>query len=545
MIAYTDLDKLTAYGHLKNLPQPGQPAGWLDAGRVRTCEMPMGGALRFNWAASPVNDATMAALGGLAREGQLVEKFRLLPSGEVMNMGEKRMVLHHLTRGELAGKVVKEGRDYGAFYAGELAKIRGFAARVHSGELKGSTGKKFETVVQIGIGGSDLGPRALYLALERWARAKGRFRMAARFISNVDPDDADAVLASIDPASSLFILVSKSGTTQETLANETLVRGRLSSLGLDPSMHMVAVTSETSPLAKSPNYLASFFMDDYIGGRYSSTSAVGGTILSLALGCDTFSELLAGAHEEDRLALNEDLRSNPALLDALIGVYERNVLGLGATAVLPYSEPLSRFPAHLQQLDMESNGKQVNRFGKPVAYRTGPLVFGEPGTNGQHSFYQLLHQGTDVVPLQFIGFRKNQLSHDVVSEGSTSREKLDANLAAQIVAFSCGSAGGAAGGKSDEDGNRHFPGGRWSTLIHGEELDARALGALLAHYENKVAFQGFAWNLNSFDQEGVQLGKVLAKKVLAMRDTAPPATGPDSALAAYAELLGLGKADRR
>jgi len=535
MIAYTDLDKTSAFGELQRLQQPAPAASWLDAERVRACEMHMGGGLRFNWAASPVTEATMAALDHLAYEGQFVDKFRLLSSGEVMNVGEKRMVLHHLTRGELTGKVVKEGRDYGAFYAGELAKIRSFAAKVHSGELKGSTGRKFETVVQIGIGGSDLGPRALYLALERWARAKGRFRMAARFISNVDPDDADSVLASIDPAASLFILVSKSGTTQETLANETLVRGRLSALGLDPSRHMIAVTSETSPLAKSPNYLASFFMDDYIGGRYSSTSAVGGTILSLALGSDSFAELLAGAHEEDLLALNGDIRANPALLDALIGVYERNVLGLGATAVLPYAEPLSRFPAHLQQLDMESNGKRVNRFGKPVSYKTGPLVFGEPGTNGQHSFYQLLHQGTDVVPLQFIGFRKNQMSHDVSSEGSTSREKLDANLAAQIVAFSCG--------KSDTEANRHFPGGRWSTLIHGEALDARALGALLAHYENKVAFQGFAWNLNSFDQEGVQLGKVLAKKVLAMRDTAAPAAGPDSALAAYAALLGLGKAD--
>jgi glucose-6-phosphate isomerase len=543
MIAYTDLDRTSAFGELLSLPTPEPAAAWLDAERVRACEMPMGGSLRFNWAASPVTETTMAALERLAREGQLVGKFRLLASGEVMNTGEKRMVLHHLTRGELAGKVIKDGRDYGAFYAGELAKIRSFAAKVHSGELKGSTGRKFETVVQIGIGGSDLGPRALYLALERWARAKGRFRMAARFISNVDPDDADSVLASVDPAASLFILVSKSGTTQETLANETLVRGRLSALGLDPSKHMIAVTSETSPLAKSPNYLASFFMDDYIGGRYSSTSAVGGAILSLALGSDTFSELLAGAHEEDLLALNEDLRSNPALLDALIGVYERNVLGLGATAVLPYAEPLSRFPAHLQQLDMESNGKRVNRFGKPVAYRTGPLVFGEPGTNGQHSFYQLLHQGTDVVPLQFIGFRKNQMSHDVASEGSTSREKLDANLAAQIVAFSCGTAGGAAGGTADADGNKDFPGCRWSTLIHGDGLDAKALGALLAHYENKVAFQGFAWNLNSFDQEGVQLGKLLAKKVLAMRDTVAPAAGPDSALAAYAALLGLRKAD--
>jgi glucose-6-phosphate isomerase len=537
MIAYTDFDKTEGYKELLSLPPPTHAKAWLDAARVRSCETAMGGGLAFNWAASPVSpEMVRGAFTRLAADAQLVEKFRLLASGEVMNTGEKRMVLHHLTRGELAGKVVKDGRDYGAFYAGELAKIRDFAAKVHGGTIKGSSGKRFETAVQIGIGGSDLGPRALYLALERWAKAKGRAKMAARFISNVDPDDADAVLASIDPAASLFILVSKSGTTQETLANETLVRTRLAALGLDPSRHMVAVTSETSPLARSPNYLASFFMDDFIGGRYSSTSAVGGVILSLAFGPETFGEILAGAHEEDLLALNREVDSNPALLDALIGVYERNFLGLGATAVLPYSEALSRFPAHLQQLDMESNGKQVNRSGKAIGYKTGPLVFGEPGTNGQHSFYQLLHQGTDVVPLQFIGFRENQFSADVRSEDSTSREKLDANLAAQIVAFSCG--------KADADGNRNFPGGRWSTLIHGDCLDPRALGALLAHFENKVAFQGFVWNINSFDQEGVQLGKVLAKKVLAGRGAVPPAEGPDSALAAYAGLLGLGKAKK-
>jgi glucose-6-phosphate isomerase len=536
MVTYKNLDQAEAYRELLRFPEQPRLADLLSAERVRRCGMAMGGGLSFNWAAGPVDDARLAVLAKLAREQELVAKFRLLVQGEVMNTGEKRMVLHHLARGELAGKVVKDGRDYRAFYEGERRKIADFAEKARAGAVVGSTGKRFETVIQIGIGGSDLGPRALYLALEREARAKGRLRMAARFISNVDPDDADAVLAGVDPASSLFILVSKSGTTQETLANETLVRTRLAARGLDPSKHMLAVTSETSPLAKSVKYLASFFMDDYIGGRYSSTSAVGGAVLSLALGPAIFAELLEGAHEEDLLALNEDIGKNPALLDAMIGLYERNVLGMSATAVLPYSEALSRFPAHLQQLDMESNGKRVNREGEPIAYKTGPLVFGEPGTNGQHSFYQLLHQGTDIVPLQFIGFRENQLSPDVSSEGSTSREKLDANLAAQILAF--------AVGKADADANRHFPGGRPSTLIHGERLDARALGALLAHFENKVAFQGLAWNINSFDQEGVQLGKVLAKKVLASREYAAPEEGPDGALAAYAALLGVGKAKR-
>ena len=347
----------------------------------------------------------------------------------------------------------------------------------------------------------------MYLALENWAKKNDKFKMEARFISNVDPDDAAAVLNSIDVAHSIFVLVSKSGTTLETLTNESFVKDALKNAGLDASKHMIAVTSETSPLAKSDDYLAAFFMDDYIGGRYSSTSAVGGAVLSLAFGPEVFAEFLEGAAEEDKLAKNEDVMQNPAMLDALIGVYERNILGYPSTAVLPYSQALSRFPAHLQQLDMESNGKSVNRFGDPVNYVTGPVIFGEPGTNGQHSFYQLLHQGTDIVPLQFIGYRNNQMGTDVVIQDSTSQQKLCANVAAQIVAFACG--------KSDENSNKNFEGGRPSSIIIGDQVNPASLGALLAHFENKVMFQGFLWNLNSFDQEGVQLGKVLAKRVLA------------------------------
>ncbi len=229
-------------------------------------------------------------------------------------------------------------------------------------------------------------------------------------------------------------------------------------------------------------------------------------IISIAYGPETFEEFLQGAHGADTLALEPSLKHNPVLMDAMIGVYERNVLGWPATAVLPYAEPLSRFPAHLQQLDMESNGKSVSRAGQPLSYSTGPVVFGEPGTNGQHSFYQLLHQGTDIVPLQFIGFLKNQLSSDMSSEGSSSRQKLVSNLVAQMMAFALG--------KEDENPNKAFPGGRPSTLLVGEELGPRQLGALFSHFENKVMFQGFTWNINSFDQEGVQLGKVLAKKAL-------------------------------
>ncbi|MBQ3793985.1 MAG: glucose-6-phosphate isomerase, partial [Lachnospiraceae bacterium] len=375
----------------------------------------------------------------------------------------------------------------------------------------------------IGIGGSDLGPRAMYLALEGWAKTNGKFKMEAQFISNVDPDDATAVLKKIDVAHSLFILVSKSGTTLETLTNQSFVMDALKKQGLDPAKHMIAVTSETSPLAKSDDYLEAFYMDDYIGGRYSSTSGVGGAVLSLAFGPDVFADFLDGAAEEDALAKNTDIEKNPAMMDALIGVYERNFLDYPSTAVLPYSQALSRFPAHLQQMDMESNGKSVNRFGEPVDYVTGPVIFGEPGTNGQHSFYQLLHQGTDIIPLQFVAFKKSQFGNDVNIENSTSQQKLNANVAAQIVAFACG--------KKDENRNKEFKGGRPSSIIIGEELNPKTLGALLAHFENKVMFQGFVWNLNSFDQEGVQLGKVLAKKVLA-KDI-------DGALAEYANLLNI------
>ena len=286
---------------------------------------------------------------------------------------------------------------------------------------------------------------------------------------------------------------------------------------------MIAVTSETSPLAKSDDYLAAFFMDDYIGGRFSSTSAVGGAVLSLAFGPEVFAQFLEGAAAEDKLAKNKNLLENPAMLDALIGVYERNVLGYGTTAVLPYSQGLSRFPAHLQQMDMESNGKSVNRFGEPVNYVTGPVIFGEPGTNGQHSFYQLLHQGTDIIPLQFVGFKNNQMGTDVDIQGSTSQQKLCANVVAQIVAFACG--------KADEDRNKNFEGGRPSSIIIGDQLNPGTLGTLLAHFENKVMFQGFVWNVNSFDQEGVQLGKVLAKRVLAHET--------DGALKAYSDLLNI------
>ena len=526
MITWKNLDTISAYQELLKVPHVNLAeamAGENGADRVKKYKVPMAAGLAFNYAAKQVDDEILGVLAKLAEETQLAEKFEALYNGEVINTGEKRMVLHHMTRGQLGEAVVADGVDKRSFYAEQQQRIAELANKVHSGEIRNAAGEKFTTVVQIGIGGSDLGPRAMYLALENWAKVNNTFKMEAKFISNVDPDDAAAVLDTIDVEHSLFVLVSKSGTTLETLTNESFVKDALKKAGLDASRHMIAVTSETSPLAKSDDYLAAFFMDDYIGGRFSSTSGVGGAVLSLAFGPEVFAQFLDGAAEEDRLAQNKDIFANPAMLDALIGVYERNVLGYQNTAVLPYSQALSRFPAHLQQLDMESNGKSVNRFGEPVSYSTGPVIFGEPGTNGQHSFYQLLHQGTDIVHLQFVGFKSSQMGTDVVIQDSTSQQKLCANVAAQIVAFACG--------KADEDRNKSFQGGRPSSIITGEQLTPRTLGALLSHFENKVMYQGFVWNINSFDQEGVQLGKVLAKKVLAHET--------EGALKAYSDLLNI------
>ena len=522
MINWKNLDALKAYGELSEVNEV-KLADVMSADRVKAYSVPMAEGLTYNYAAKQVDDKVLDVLAKLAKEAQLSEKFKTLYEGEVVNTGEKRLVLHHMTRGQLGAAVEADGVDKRSFYVEQQNRIADFANKVHNGEITNAAGEKFTTVVQIGIGGSDLGPRAMYLALENWAKKNGTFKMEAKFISNVDPDDAAAVLASTDVAHSIFVLVSKSGTTLETLTNESFVKDALKKAGLDASKHMIAVTSETSPLAKSDDYLAAFFMDDYIGGRFSSTSAVGGAVLSLAFGPEVFAQFLEGAAAEDELSKNEDILKNPEMLDALIGVYERNVLGYPSTAVLPYSQALSRFPAHLQQLDMESNGKSVNRFGEPVDYVTGPVIFGEPGTNGQHSFYQLLHQGTDIVPLQFIGFKNSQIGTDVVIQDSTSQQKLCANVAAQIVAFACG--------KSDDNRNKNFEGNRPSSIIIGEQLNPQTLGALLAHYENKIMFQGFLWNVNSFDQEGVQLGKVLAKKVLAHET--------EGALKVYSDLLNI------
>jgi len=461
--------------------------------------------LQYLYATQRVDDKVLDGLQRLADEAGLVDQFLAMKSGRVMNRiegyeSENRPVLHTACRDIFSGtpyhgEATSQAKE-------QLARLRVFLEEIEDGRIVNHRGESFTTMVQVGIGGSDLGPRALYTALKRYQIA-GR---SARFIANVDPDDTAQVLEGVDLSRTLFNVVSKSGSTLETLTNEKLVRSALEADGLKPAHHIVAVTGAGSPMDDPQQYLRSFHMFDYIGGRYSVTSMVGGVTLGFALGYDTFVSILEGANTVDREAEKRDVRNNVSLLMALIGIWNRNFLEHSTLAVLPYSQALLRFPAHLQQCDMESNGKSVTRSGNEATWATGPIVWGEPGTNGQHAFYQLLHQGRTVVPADFIGFGQSQYDRDIEVAGTTSQEKLVANMLAQSI--------GLARGQDNKNPNRRFAGNRPSSIIMGEKLTPFAMGALLALYENKIAFQGFCWNINSFDQEGVQLGKVLATQIL-------------------------------
>ena len=481
------------------------------------------------YATQRVNDEVLDALQALADEAGLVETFRAMKGGAVLNRiegfdSENRQVLHTASRDVFAEPPAAP--EASARARAELDKLRAFLHDLNRGRLVNARGQSFTTMVQVGIGGSDLGPRALYLALKAHA-VEGR---SARFIANVDPDDAAEVLQGLDLSRTLVNIVSKSGTTLETLTNERLVCAALERAGLDPARHLVAVTGEGSPMDDPSRYLRSFHMFDSIGGRYSATSMVGAVTLGFALGMEAVLDILRGAHEMDLAAEEPDIRRNLPLLMALLGIWNHNFLGCRTVAVLPYSQALSRFPAHLQQCDMESNGKSVTRRGEPVRWLTGPVVWGEPGTNGQHAFYQLIHQGTEVVPVEFIGFRRSQYGEDIEVYGTSSQQKLVANMLAQSLAL--------AAGKRDANPNRAFPGNRPNSVLIAERLTPRTMGALLALYEHRIAFQGFCWNINSFDQEGVQLGKVLATQLLAiMADTSLDRSGAGEAGSVAAGLL--------
>lgn len=465
----------------------------------------------YHYSTQRVSDDVLVLLQKMADELDLVSQFKSMRRGAVLNeiegyVCENRQVLHTACRDLFAGDVAEPIASGAARQ--ELKKLRQFLEEVNCATISNKDGQPFDTMIHVGIGGSDLGPRAMYESLAAYGE-KGR---KIHFISNVDPDDAAAVLKNVNLSTTLVAIVSKSGTTLETLTNEKLVCNALKKAGLDVKGHCVAVTGQGSPMDNPGKYLRSFYMFDYIGGRFSSTSMVGAVVLSFYLGLDAFYEFLQGASRLDLLAEKEDIRENIPLLMALLGIWNHTFLEYPTIAVLPYSQALNRFPAHLQQCDMESNGKSVMRSGDAVEIKTGPIVWGEPGTNGQHAFYQLLHQGTEIVPVEFIGFKESQYGEDLVVEDSNSQEKLQANLYAQIVAM--------AVGERSENPNKSFLGNRPSSLILGVKLTPEVMGALLALYEAKIVFQGFAWNINSFDQEGVQLGKILASRFLsAMNET--------------------------
>lgn len=505
MSGYQNLTESKIYGQLQALARnpfdltgPGAlQAGGRLARYVCRTEM-----LQLYYATERIDDAVLDALQQLADDLHLVEQFKAMRRGAVINRiegfaGEDRQVLHTASR-DLFGHQQPAAPPATGEARKELAKLRLFLDELDSGQIRNRHGERFDTMIQVGIGGSDLGPRAIYEALQAYS-LPGR---KVRFIANVDPDDAARVLREVNLATTLINIVSKSGSTLETLTNEQLVRSALEQAGLAPAQHCIAVTGEKSPLDNPANYLRSFYMYDYIGGRYSATSMVGVVMLGFALGYDRVMEFLEGAAFVDSQAEEMAIRRNLPLLLALLGIWNHNFLGYPTLAVLPYSQALHRFPAHLQQCDMESNGKSTDRRGRRVAAKTGPVVWGEPGTNGQHAFYQLLHQGTEIVPVEFIGFRQSQSGFDRVVGGTSSQEKLLANLFAQTVAL--------AVGQRSVNPNREFAGNRPSCLLLAEKLTPKVMGALLATYEAKIVFQGFAWNINSFDQEGVQLGKVLA-----------------------------------
>jgi len=499
--AYPAVAKLAA---LAREPHDLTAEGGLTARRISELKASFCG-FDLLYATQRVTPDVLDALQELAGEAGLIDQFKAMQQGAVLNRiegyaSENRQVPRAACRDVFED--APRAPEASGRARRELAKLRGFLEELAEGTIANEQGQPFTTMVQVGIGGSDLGPRALCLALKAYS-LPGR---SARFIANVDPDDVAEVLQGLDLSRTLFNIVSKSGATLETLTNERLIRAALVRAGLDPACHLVAVTGEGSPMDDAANYLRSFYMEDYIGGRYSATSMVGAVTLGFVLGFDAAMELLRGAHEVDRAAEEPDIRANVPLLLALLGIWNHNFLGHATIAVLPYSQALSRFPAHLQQCDMESNGKSVTRQGGEVGWQTGPVVWGEPGTNGQHAFYQLIHQGTEVVPVEFIGFRRNQYGHDLEVEGTSSQQKLVANMLAQSLALALG--------KQDANPARRFPGNRPNSVLIADRLTPRTMGALLAIYEHRIVFQGFCWNINSFDQEGVQLGKVLATRLL-------------------------------
>lgn len=486
--------------HLAEVPYDLTKEGNLNPQRLaKFCAEACGYKLLYG--TQRVDEEVMHALLDMAQEANALQKMEKMQAGEVMNFiqgypSENRPVLHTAARdffsdpnrGPAAAEAARKSRK-------EVEKLKVFIDKI-------DRENRFTDLIAIGIGGSDLGPKAHYMALQHLQKP-GR---AVHFISNIDPDDTAMVLRQVDLKKALVLVISKSGTTLETMVNEEFMRRHFQAAGLKPEEHFVSVSGEGSPLDNPKRYLECFHIWEWVGGRFSTTSMCGGVTLAFACGFDVFWDLLRGANAMDKVALKPDIGKNLPLLGALLGIWNRDFLHHPTLAIIPYSQALSRYAAHIQQVDMESNGKRIDQQGHPVDFDTGPIIFGEPGTSAQHSFYQLLHQGTTPSPLEFIGYKQNVCNQDIEIQGTTSQEKLLANLFAQAIAL--------ATGKGSNNPNKVFPGNRPSHILLAKQLTPFTLGALLSYYENKIAFQGFIWGINSFDQEGVQLGKELATRII-------------------------------
>jgi glucose-6-phosphate isomerase len=471
-----------------------------------------GAGLVLDYSKQRVTDETLRLLAALAEESGVPERIEAMFRGERINTSEHRAVLHVALRAPRSESIVVDGEDVVPKVHEVLDRMSTFAERVRSGDWRGHTGEPIRAVVNIGIGGSDLGPAMATRALAAYTDRE----VAHRFVSNVDGTDFAEATRDLDPAATLFVVSSKTFTTIETLTNATTARdwllGGLGADGEAVAKHFVAVSTNAEQVSEFGIDTANMFgFWDWVGGRYSVDSAIGLSLM-LAVGPHAFREFLAGFREMDEHFRSAPLHRNlPALL-ALTGIWNTNALGAPTVAVLPYDQYLARFPAYLQQLEMESNGKHVTLDGELVDYDTGAIVWGEPGTNGQHAFYQLIHQGTRLVPCDLIGFL-----HTLNPLGR-HHTLLLANLIAQAEALAFGRTRDevrAEGGPPEQVPHRVLEGNRPSNVILAERLTPASLGALIALYEHKVFVQGTIWGIDSFDQWGVELGKVLATTVTA------------------------------
>ncbi|QJY47644.1 glucose-6-phosphate isomerase [Pseudonocardia broussonetiae] len=506
-----------------------------DADPERAAALTTTGAdLVLDWSKNRVTRDTLPLLAALARAAGLPERTDAMFAGEHINTSEDRAVLHTALRAPRATALAVDGQDVVDDVHAVLDRMGEFTDAVRSGAWTGHTGERIRAVVNIGIGGSDLGPVMAYEALRDYADRS----IEMRFVSNIDPTDVAEATRDLDPASTLFVVSSKTFTTLETLTNARVARAwLLTGLGddADVAKHFVAVsTNAKEATAFGIDEANMFGFWDWVGGRYSLDSAIGLSLM-IAIGKERFAEFLAGMHAMDRHFRDAPLEQNLPVIAGLLGVWYVNFFGAETHAVLPYSQYLHRLPAYLQQLTMESNGKSVRGDGTPVTTATGEIYWGEPGTNGQHAFYQLIHQGTRLVPCDFIGFAEP--NHVLPVDDDTDMHDLFmSNLFAQTSALAFGKTAGeiaAEGTPDDVVPHKVMPGNRPSSTILARKLTPSVLGQLIAFYEHVTFVEGTIWGIDSFDQWGVELGKVLAKQLgPTLTDASPDTSGLDSSTAA-------------